>query len=88
MLESVHTIAILGAHPQRGRAAFYVPDYLASVGYRVLPVNPHCAGQELFGEPTVGHLSELEGPVDMVDVFRRSAAVADHVDEVLAMTPL
>jgi predicted CoA-binding protein len=88
VLESVQTIAILGAHPQRSRAAFYVPDYLASVGYRVLPVNPRHAGEELFGATTVARLDALDEPIDLVDVFRRSDAVVDHVDEVLAMRPL
>ena len=88
VLQSVRTIAILGAHPQQSRAAFYVPDYLASVGYRVLPVNPAYAGAELFGARVVSRLDELEEPVDLVDVFRRSDAVIDHLDEVLAMRPL
>lgn len=88
VLEAATTIAILGAHPQQSRAAWYVPDYLASVGYRVLPVNPSYAGQELFGVTTVASLGDLQEPVDLVDVFRRSDAVADHIDEVLAMAPL
>jgi len=88
VLESVRTIAVLGAHPQQSRAAWYVPDYLASVGYRVLPVNPAHVGEELFGARVVARLDELEEPVDLVDVFRRSDAVVDHVDEVLAMRPL
>jgi uncharacterized protein len=88
VLESVRTIAVLGAHPEASRPAHYVPDYLASVGYRVLPVNPRHAGHELFGEVTVARLGDLSEPVELVDVFRRSSAVADHIDEVLAMDPL
>jgi len=88
VLESVRTVAILGAHPQRSRAAFYVPDYLASVGYEIFPVNPGHVGTELFGRETVARLDALDSRIDLVDVFRRSDAVTDHVDEVLAMDPL
>ncbi len=88
VLQAAKTIAVVGAHPQQSRAAFYVPDYLASVGYRVLPVNPSFAGRELFGATAVANLADLEEPVDLVDVFRRSDAVLDHVDEVLSMAPL
>lgn len=88
VLASARTIAVLGAHPQPSRPAFYVPDYLRSVGYRVLPVNPAYAGRQLFGATVVGRLNDLDEPVDLVDVFRRSDAVVDHVEEVLGMTPL
>jgi len=88
VLESVRTIAVLGAHPQASRPAHYVPEYLASVGYRMLPVNPGHIGRQLFGATTVADLRHLGEPVDMVDVFRRSDAVIGHVDEVLAMDPL
>jgi len=82
------TIAVLGAHDEAGRAAFYVPDYLHEHGYRVLPVNPYLAGQELWGEPVRKSLLELEGEaVDLVDVFRRSAALPSHVAEILGMKP-
>ncbi len=88
VLRSVHTIAVIGAHAQAARAAHYVPAYMASQGYRILPVNPDFEGRALFGEPAVARLGDLDEPVDMVNVFRRSDAVIDHVDEVLAMRPL
>jgi len=84
----VRTIAVVGAHGQMMRAAHYVPAYMATQGYRVLPVNPDFVGRELFGTPVVARLGDLEEPVDLVNVFRRSDAVVDHVDEVLAMRPL
>jgi predicted CoA-binding protein len=86
-LEQAKIIAVLGAHPDLQRAAGYVPDYLAKVGYRILPVNPVYAGHTLFGETVVASLAELRGRVDILDVFRRSEAIAGHVDEVLAMRP-
>lgn len=82
------TIAVLGAHVERGRAAFYVPDYLEGFGYELIPVNPAYVGERLWGNPFVATLAEIERPVDLVDVFRRGPAVADHLDDILAMTPL
>jgi predicted CoA-binding protein len=87
ILLQTRTIAVLGAHWEPDRPACYVPEYLAEVGYRVLPVNPAGVGREGFGARYVARLTELDEAVDMVDVFRRSALVADHVDEILAMSP-
>ena len=84
-LTDARTIAVLGAHHQRFRAAFYVPDYLVDVGYRVLPVNPMLAGRELWGQTVVSRLDELTEPVDLVDVFRRPAELPPILEETLAI---
>jgi predicted CoA-binding protein len=88
LLEQVQTVAVLGAHHQSFRAACYVPDYLDEVGYRVLPVNPLLKGMELWGEQVVALVTDLEEPVDLIDVFRRPSAIDAHVPEILAMNPL
>ena len=88
ILTQARTVAVLGAHPQPARAAHYVPAYLHARGYRVLPVNATRVGATLWGEPVVARLTDLTEPVDLVDVFRRSEAVAGHVEEILAMRPL
>jgi hypothetical protein len=87
ILEAARTIAVLGAHLQVERPAYYVAAYLQRHGRRILPVNPRFVGQRLFGEPFVATLAELEDAVDLVDVFRRSDALAGHVDDILAMDP-
>jgi len=87
VLRAARTIAVIGAHVALMKAAFYVPEYLAEQGYRVLPVNPRFVGRELFGEPVVATLADIAEPVDFVNVFRRSDRVMDHVDEVLGMRP-
>lgn len=87
MLQGAKTIAVLGANPKPGRPAHYVPDYMKSRGYKVLPVNPVHAGKELFGERVRARLADLGEPVDIVNVFRRSEDVAAHLDDILAMTP-
>ena len=88
VLSSAKTIAVLGAHPDTARPAFYVPDYLHSAGYRILPVNPGKVGTVLWGQAVVASLTALSEPVDIVDVFRRSEALPAHLDEILGMTPL
>lgn len=88
ILEDCQTIAVLGASAKPHRAGHYVGAYLADHGYAVLPVNPALQGQQLFGQPVVATLAELDQPVDMVDVFRRSEFLADHLPEILGMEPL
>jgi len=87
ILRTARTVAVLGAHSETRRAAFYVPDYLFSYGYRIIPVNPRFAGQTLWGERVRASLAEIGEAVDIVDVFRRSAAVAEHTADILAMSP-
>jgi predicted CoA-binding protein len=55
--------------------------------FTVVPVNPMLVGQVLFGAPVVASLSDIAEPVDMVDIFRRSEAVPEIVDEALAQFP-
>jgi len=87
ILGSAYTVAVLGAHPEPERPAHYVPAYLREHGYRVLPVNPRYAGQELFGEPVRARLDEIGEPVDVVDVFRAASRLEDHLEEILGMEP-
>ena len=59
---------------------------MKSRGFRVIPVNPGQAGQDSgLGEVVLGSLAEIEGPVDMVDIFRRSEEVGPVVDEAVAI---
>ncbi len=62
---------MVGASTNWKRPSFFVMKYLAQKGYRMLPVNPGAAGQVLLGETVRAELAEV-GPVDMVEVFRRS----------------
>lgn len=87
LLKSCHTLAVVGAHVEPGRAATYVPDYLKRNGYRILPVNPFLAGQEMFGDMCVASLDELVTKPDMVVFFRRSPAIADYLQPVLSVMP-
>ena len=62
------TIAVVGASGDPSKPAHHIPRYLQRQGYRILPVNPR--GGELLGEPVARSLAEVEGPVDVVEVFR------------------
>ncbi|GAA6744271.1 CoA-binding protein [Thermus antranikianii] len=86
-LEKARSIAVLGAHKDPSRPAHYVPRYLWEKGYRILPVNPRFAGEELFGMRVVASLKEIAEPVDILDVFRPPEALLAHLPEVLALRP-
>lgn len=87
LLNRTRRIAVVGVSPNPVRPSYYVARYLSLKGYDVVPVNPGHAGKVLFGQTVVGSLSEIETPVDMVDIFRRSEAVPPIVDEALRVFP-
>jgi predicted CoA-binding protein len=86
ILREVKSFACVGVSPNPVRPSHYVARYLKLKGYRVVPVNPGHAGEVLFGATVVADLSQA-GPVDVVDIFRRSEAVPEIVDAALAMNP-
>jgi predicted CoA-binding protein len=85
ILREARTIAVLGAKSGAGEPAYYVPAYLKARGYRVRPVNPTRIGERILGEPVVATLADLDGPVDVVDVFRRPEYLAGHAAEILTL---
>ena len=85
ILEGVRTIAVVGASPRRGRPSHGVMAYLQRRGYRAIPVNPNAAGDRINGEKCYAALAEVPEPIDMVDVFRRSEAAGDAVDQAIAV---
>ena len=87
ILKRARRIAVVGVSGNPVRPSYFVGRYLALKGFDVVPVNPGYAGQQLFGRTAVAELTEIEGPVDMVDIFRRSEAVPEIVDEALELFP-
>lgn len=87
ILTETRTIALVGWSPKPDRPSHRVAAYLAARGYRVIPVNPGQAGQQALGETVRASLSDIETPVDMVDIFRRSEEVPAVVAEALAALP-
>ncbi|MER9874015.1 CoA-binding protein [Mesorhizobium sp. M0195] len=88
ILNSVKTIAMIGASANDVRPSYFVLKYLLGKGFSVFPINPGQAGKEILGRMTYARLADVPEPIDMVDVFRASAAVPGIVDEVLRLDPL
>ncbi|MEO0485552.1 MAG: CoA-binding protein [Pseudomonadota bacterium] len=86
ILLGTRVIALVGASPNPARASHGVMGFLLGRGYRVIPVNPVAAGQDIWGQRVVATLAEA-GEADMVDVFRQSEAVPGIVEEALAALP-
>lgn len=87
ILQSVKTIALLGASPNPDRPSNRVMKFLLGRGYEVIPVNPGQAGKTLHGQLVYGRLADIPRPIDMVDVFRAADALPEIVTEAAALTP-
>ncbi len=87
ILERTQRIAVVGVSLNPVRPSYYVARYLDLKGYDIVPVNPLHAGEKLLGKTVMESLAEIENPVDMVDIFRRSEAVPPIVDEALEVFP-
>lgn len=87
ILERVRVIALVGASNNPERASNYVGAFLQDKGYKVIPVNPGLAGQDINGAKVYASLADIPEPVDMVNIFRAADAVPGIVDEALALNP-
>ncbi|GBF07594.1 CoA-binding protein [Deinococcus aerius] len=90
VLTENRVIAVVGFHHDPMKPAHYVPEYLYRQGYTIIPVNPALAarGESFFGHKAVSTLAEITTPVDIVEIFRRSDRVRDHLADILSMSPL
>ena len=84
ILSDSKLIALVGASPDPMRDSHDVMRFLLRQGYRVIPVNPNHAGEEILGQKVAGSLAEIEEPIDVVDIFRRSEPAGEVVDEAIA----
>src|SRR5580704_9535377 len=85
ILQRVRTIAMVGASANWNRPSYFVMKYLQGKGYRVIPVNPGIAGQQLLGETVYASLRDIPDKVDMVDVFRAAKVAPKIVDDAIAI---
>lgn len=85
ILQSCRTVAVVGLSAEWHRPSYFVAKYLQQHGYRVIPVNPRYAGQQILGEPVFASLADITEPVDMVDVFRRSEDVPPIAEQAIRM---
>jgi predicted CoA-binding protein len=83
LLQRVKTIAVVGLSPKPDRPSFGVSQTMQRFGYRIVPVRP--AVNEVLGEKAYASLADIPFPVDLVNVFRESAAIPGIVDECLAI---
>ncbi|MBX3190807.1 MAG: CoA-binding protein [Labilithrix sp.] len=91
LLERVRRIAVLGikTEQQADQPAFYVPSFLAEMGYDVVPVPVYYPDvTTILGKPVYRRVADVPPPIDMVNVFRRSQDLAPHLDDLLAAKPM
>jgi len=90
LVKRIRRVAVLGikTEAQSDQAAFYVPEYLASVGLEVIPVPVYFPEvKEILGRPVYRRLVDIPGELDLVDVFRRPKDLAAHLEDILAKAP-
>lgn len=83
ILASVHTIAMVGASPDATKFSYGVLRVLHEQGFNMKPVNPKEAGNEIRGLKVYESLAAIDEPVDMVQVFRASAALPGIAQEAI-----
>src|SRR5215475_9676164 len=87
ILNTVKTIAMVGASEKENRPSYFAFKYLLERGYRMIPVNPGHAGEQMLGQRIYARLLDIPEPVDMVDIFRASRYAVPIVQEALALKP-
>jgi hypothetical protein len=85
ILQQAKSFAMVGASANTRRPSYFVLKYLIAKGYRAFPINPGQAGGEILGQKVFARLSDLEEPVDVVDIFRNSEAALGIVGEAIAL---
>ena len=83
VLGAVKTVVIVGISTNPARPSYFVGRYLGLKGYTVIPINPGHAGKTLFGKTIIDDLENVSQSVDMIDIFRKSEAVPEIVDQAL-----
>ncbi|PZQ00222.1 MAG: CoA-binding protein [Variovorax paradoxus] len=85
ILHAHRRIAVVGLSAEWHRPSYFAAKYMQQHGYEIFPVNPRYAGGEVLGRPCVASLTDLTGPVDMVDVFRRTEDVLPIAQQAIAI---
>jgi len=92
LLRTAKNVAVVGLSDKPDRASHHVAEYLQQQGYRIIPVNPACAGRRILGEPVHATLQEAADAlaqdgqrIDVVDVFRKSEDVPPVARDAIAV---
>lgn len=83
ILRDTNVIAMVGASTNWNRPSYFAMKYLQTKGFRIIPVNPRAAGEELLGETVYASLKDIPEPIEMVDIFQRADRVPPVVDEAI-----
>ena len=87
ILNTVKSIAMVGASAKENRPSYFAFKYLLERGYRMIPVNPGHADHEMLGQRIYARLADIPEPIDMIDIFRASQYALGIVQEALALSP-
>lgn len=90
LLRRVSNIAVLGIKPESraSQPAFYVPSYMANEGYDIIPVPVYYPDvEEILGRTVYRNLAAIPDEIDLLNIFRRSEHVPDHLEEIVAKRP-
>jgi uncharacterized protein len=87
ILNTVKTIAMVGASEKENRPSYFAFKYLLERGYHMIPVNPGHAGETMLGQKIYARLSDIPEPIDMIDIFRASRYALPIVEEALSLKP-
>lgn len=87
IINAAKTIVVVGASNNPVKPSLFVSTYFHGRGKRIIPINPGKAGQEVLGETILADMSEIpdDVQVDMIDIFRRSEAVPEIVDQAIEL---
>jgi len=87
ILNTVKTIAMVGASEKENRPSYFAFKYLLERGYSMIPINPGHAGDALLGRRIYARLADVPESIDMVDIFRASRYTVPIIEEALALSP-
>jgi len=87
ILNTVKTIAMVGASEKENRPSYFAFKYLLERGYSMIPINPGHAGEALLGRRIYARLADVPESIDMVDIFRAARYTVPIIKEALALSP-
>lgn len=88
LLKNTKRIAVIGIKMETFQPAYYVPSYMKSAGFEIIPVPVYYPeATEILGEKVYRNLTDIPDEIDLVNIFRRSADVAKHTEDILTKKP-
>ena len=85
VLSDARVFAFVGASANTSRPSYFAMKYLLGKGYQVIPINPGIAGKKILGQTVYATIADLDGPVDVIDIFRNSEAALAITRQAIAL---